>query len=185
VGELLIEGPTVSRGYLNDPGRTADVFISSPTWLKKTRASSRLYKTGDLVRYNENGEIIFCGRKDAQVKVHGQRLELSEIEHQLACQSLIQDAAVVLPKAGLCKGRLVAVISFAQDVAVKSRDELQLVNRRSLEESAPQVSTFRTYLESRLPSYMVPQIWVIVKSVPLSPCKYAPNGILIFANQTC
>ncbi|KAH6714878.1 hypothetical protein BKA61DRAFT_734232 [Leptodontidium sp. MPI-SDFR-AT-0119] len=167
IGELLIEGSIVSRGYLNEPGKTADAFIECPSWLKGLRSSSRLYKTGDLVRYKEDGTIGFCGRKDAQVKVHGQRLELSEIEHQLAFHALIVNASVILPKSGLCKGRLVAVISL-KDEASSGTDELQLIDRRRREPAGSQVSTIRTHLEGQLPAYMVPPIFAVVKSIPLN-----------------
>lgn len=168
VGELLIEGPIVSRGYLNEPGKTADAFVESPTWLKNVRTTNHLYKTGDLVRYKKDGTISFCGRKDAQVKVHGQRMELSEIEHQLAFQAMILNASVLLPKSGLCKGRLVAVISLKGEVVVNGNDDLQLIDRERREWAASQVSTIRTHLESQLPAYMVPPIWAVVKSVPLN-----------------
>ncbi len=78
IGELCIEGPIVGRGYLNDEEKTAAVFIEDPTWLLQGGAGhpgrrGRLYKTGDLVRYNEDGSLVFVGRKDAQVKIRGQR----------------------------------------------------------------------------------------------------------------
>ncbi|CAI6092442.1 unnamed protein product [Clonostachys chloroleuca] len=78
VGELLLEGPSVGPGYLGDPEKTSEVFIEDPAWLARGDAdragrSGRLYKTGDLVRYNQDGSLTFIGRKDAQVKIHGQR----------------------------------------------------------------------------------------------------------------
>lgn len=75
IGELIIEGSVVTRGYLNDPEMTAASYIERPTWLHKFRAtfpiknaSSRLYSTGDLVQYNADGTIRYVGRKDTQVK---------------------------------------------------------------------------------------------------------------------
>lgn len=81
VGELLIEGPIVARGYLNNPEKTAEVFIENPAWVEKVEGQPprRLYKTGDLVHYNPDGTINFIGRKDNQVKVRGQRLELGKL----------------------------------------------------------------------------------------------------------
>ena len=92
VGELLIEGPIVGRGYLNDPERTAAAFIAPPAWLWQFRGSDntppggttdapRLYKTGDLVQYAADGSLRFVGRKDTQVKLRGQRIELGEVGH--------------------------------------------------------------------------------------------------------
>lgn len=86
VGELLLEGPLVGKGYLFDPEKTEKAFISSPSWLRPIRPSSRLYRTGDLVQRNEDGSFLFMGRKDTQVKINGQRVELGEIEYQIqAC----------------------------------------------------------------------------------------------------
>lgn len=119
VGELLIEGPTVSRGYLNDPVRTAEAFITDPTWRKElypTSESVRMYKTGDLVRYCADGTFMFMGRKDTQVKFHGQRIELGEIEHHLNVDAEIKHALVVLPKVGYAARRLVAVVSLDRQV---------------------------------------------------------------------
>ena len=85
-GELIIEGPTVGRGYLGlDQQQTEEAFIPPPSWLNHfpDRQTSRFYKTGDLVKYNKDGTIQFVGRKDLQVKLRGQRMELGEVEYQL------------------------------------------------------------------------------------------------------
>jgi amino acid adenylation domain-containing protein len=80
VGELLIQGPSVARGYLSNPEKTAEVFVQSPKWLRAfghTDTAQPLYKTGDLVRQDvEDGSLTYLGRKDNQTKVNGQRLEL-------------------------------------------------------------------------------------------------------------
>ncbi|KAJ5498185.1 HC-toxin synthetase [Penicillium expansum] len=81
VGELLLQGPTVARGYLHDAEKTSQAFVSNPIWAPLS--GSRFYRTGDLVQYNEDGTIRFVGRKDTQVKVRGQRVELGEIEHAI------------------------------------------------------------------------------------------------------
>ena len=85
VGELLVEGPVLARGYLNDVMKTKEAFINSPSWITKHEIhnASRFYRTGDLVKYNEDGSIKFVGRIDNQVKLRGQRLELGEVEHHL------------------------------------------------------------------------------------------------------
>jgi amino acid adenylation domain-containing protein len=82
IGELLVEGPILARGYLGNIELTEAAFIDGPHWLQWTEdKSSRLYKTGDLVRYQEDGNLMYMGRKDDQVKIRGQRIELGEIEH--------------------------------------------------------------------------------------------------------
>lgn len=85
VGELVIEGPIVGRGYVNRPDDMAKAFITQPPWLSDLRGTQRghLYRTGDLVRLFPDGSIHYVGRKDRQVKLHGQRIELGEIEHQI------------------------------------------------------------------------------------------------------
>ena len=84
-GELLFDGPHVGRGYLNEPEMTAAAFVKNPRWLDpREYGSRRLYKTGDLARYAADGSIIFEGRKEKQVKLHGQRVEAGEIEFHLA-----------------------------------------------------------------------------------------------------
>jgi len=91
IGELLIEGPIVaSEGYLNDERKTAAAFLEDPAWLvrgteKYPGRCGRVYKTGDLIRYDRgtegDGRLVFVGRRDTQVKIHGQRVELAEVEH--------------------------------------------------------------------------------------------------------
>jgi len=104
VGELLLEGPLVGAGYLMDPEKTAAAFVEDPAWLVAGGPSGhpgrrgRLYKTGDLVRYNRDGSISFVGRKDDQVKIRGQRVELGEIEHVLRGHSGVKDAVAVMSK---------------------------------------------------------------------------------------
>ncbi|KAG5924159.1 D-lysergyl-peptide-synthetase subunit 1 [Claviceps africana] len=88
VGELVVEGPIVGRGYLGDPERSATAFVRPPVWLRTLRgkdAPARLYKTGDLVRQDvRSGRLTFVGRNDDQVKIRGQRVEPGEVEAQVA-----------------------------------------------------------------------------------------------------
>lgn len=101
VGELLLKGSLVGRGYLGDPAKTKAAFIEDPVWLLRGTPGQpgrrgRLYKTCDLVHYNDDGSLTFCGRKDAQVKIQGQRVELGEIEHVLRSHESVDDAVAVL-----------------------------------------------------------------------------------------
>lgn len=87
-GELYVEGPIVSPGYLNNPEQTAAGWVNDPRWLLKgstliTGRHGRLYRTGDLTKYNQDGTITYIGRANSQVKVNGQRIELEEVEHHL------------------------------------------------------------------------------------------------------
>ena len=90
IGELLIEGPIIGAGYADDPERTSASFVPPPDWLTSSKIlerppnyQDRLYKTGDLVRYEEDGSLIFVGRKDNQVKIRGQRVELGDVERHV------------------------------------------------------------------------------------------------------
>ncbi|PYH91743.1 acetyl-CoA synthetase-like protein [Aspergillus ellipticus CBS 707.79] len=87
-GELCVEGPLVGQGYVDEPEQTATSFIEDPGWLLRGGAGcagrrGRVYKTGDLVRSRPDGSLLYVGRKDTQVKIRGQRVELEEIEHHL------------------------------------------------------------------------------------------------------
>lgn len=91
VAELAIEGPTVSQGYFGDDTKTAATYIQNPPWLlrgtgERPGRQGRLYMTGDLLRYNSDRSLDFIGRKDALVKLRGQRIELAEVEYHVgAC----------------------------------------------------------------------------------------------------
>ncbi|PWY84038.1 nonribosomal peptide synthase [Aspergillus eucalypticola CBS 122712] len=82
VGELVVQGGRLSQGYLQKPEKTAAVFIDAPVWAPTT-TTSRCYKTGDLARYLPDGSIYLLGRKDRQVKLRGQRVELDDLEARL------------------------------------------------------------------------------------------------------
>ena len=171
--ELVIEGNTLARGYLNDPKRTHDAFIENPSWIATGNEGPRrrMYKTGDLVRYNtSNGMLQFVGRKDTQVKLHGQRIELGEIEHHLANEPALRQSLVLLPKAGFCKQRLVAVVSL-QPMSSASRgtdaSALRFIDKVEQEETKSIVAMARERLSHRLPTFMIPPIWLVAHSIPL------------------
>ncbi|KAK0630903.1 hypothetical protein B0T17DRAFT_234637 [Bombardia bombarda] len=173
VGELLLESPGLARGYLNEPMKTAEVFIRCPKWLQDVRPYSRLYKTGDLVRYNPaDGMIVFVGRKDTQIKIHGQRMELGEIEHHLLAHDHVDIANVTLPKAGRFKGKLVATLSLRSIDTDRygNRDtiDLKLMDSSDKSMATGYLSDIRAQLERYAPSYMIPSVWAVVYRVPLT-----------------
>ena len=174
IAELCIEGPTLARGYLNDPERTRDSFIENPAWAisdDSNNPNRRMYKTGDLVRYQTvNGMLYFVGRKDTQVKLHGQRIELGEIEHHLAEKDSVRQSIITMPKSGFCKQRLVAVISLhaiTPTNSVKNPSQLELLDRPNQEKAQPIIAVVRESLSSALPAFMIPSIWLAVPSLPL------------------
>ena len=174
IAELVIEGPTLARGYLNDLERTREAFIENPAWSLVNNGENivrRMYKTGDLVRYNTtNGMLYFVGRKDTQVKLHGQRLELGEIEHHLKGEPSIRQSMVLVPKAGFCRQRLVAVISLQGTLTASTltnAEDLRLVDRTGQEKADPMIAVARERLSSHLPGFMIPSLWLVVEFIPL------------------
>lgn len=172
--ELVLEGPTLARGYLGDPERTAQSFIEDPDWARTAGSSlgkRRMYKSGDLVRYHtETGMMYFVGRKDSQVKLHGQRIELGEIEHHLAKDSVIQQSMVMLPNAGPLSQRLVALLSLQPATAsdrLAHGNSPQLVDGNQQEQAQPLIAQARERLACQLPAYMVPSLWLVVDAIPL------------------
>jgi amino acid adenylation domain-containing protein len=169
IGELLLEGPAVGAGYLNDPEKTAQAFVSDVKWAAKLAgmATARFYKTGDLVKYNDDGTMLFLGRKDSQTKVRGQRLELSEVEHHLMEDGAVQNAVAAVPSAGPCAKRLVGIVSI-RDASLSGTPSavLQLLPQ---ELASLNINTIRDHLLERLPSYMVPSLWIAIGKFPLTP----------------
>ncbi|KAK2767670.1 NRPS [Arachnomyces sp. PD_36] len=172
VGELLIEGPIVARGYLNNPEKTAEVFIENPAWAEKVdgQSSRRLYKTGDLVHYNPDGTINFIGRKDNQVKVRGQRLELGEIESHLSVNPEIGHSMILYPGSGPCKAKLVAVLTLKELAGVTAGgDSIEIIDSDSAETASGIIAELSQKLARIIPAYMIPNIWIVVKGVPFLP----------------
>lgn len=175
IGEILIEGPTLARGYLNDELQTKSAFIENPTWMmKKTsgdRFTRRLYKSGDLARYNWDGSISFVGRKDdGQVKLRGQRVELGEVEHQLKASLPTQVEVTVMVIVLQTQGEpaLAAFLAMEENATETRKSE-------SISNSPAQLENFRSLtfgieskLSSVLPSYMVPAIFIPVSRIPLT-----------------
>lgn len=168
VGELALGGPTLSRGYLGDTVKTAAAFVDSPSWAEEFAAdasvSPRIHLTGDLVKYRRDGSIDFIGRKDNQVKLNGQRMELGEIEHRLEADSLVRHVIVSVPKSGPLRKRLVAVLSLHDTAAgqlLVTSEPCQLVEKRA------ELSRIKDNLASQLPAYMVPQAWAVVNAIPM------------------
>ena len=166
-GELYIGGDSVARGYLNRPELTAERFIPNPFVGEREHGTgdreqgaegeasrlspfaSRLYKTGDLARYLPDGNIEFLGRRDRQVKMHGFRIELAEIESALAQHPAIRAAVVLAREDEPDKKRLVAYVVLHQQL--------------------DSVTDLRHFLKQQLPEYAIPTAFVQLKALPLTP----------------
>ncbi|KAH8432228.1 uncharacterized protein LDX57_009866 [Aspergillus melleus] len=167
VGELLIEGPIVGRGYIGDQGKTNASFVPSPRWRSAfpDNIYGRMYRTGDLAQYVSHGKFRIIGRRDEQVKLHGQRLELSEVEHHM------RDAfAVKQTVAGLVNpaesGGIPILVGF-----ILNTDDRNAPTHEGIFASPSQ--SFRvlaqaaiTKLSDRLPGYMVPSVMIPTKTFP-------------------
>ncbi|TGO52808.1 hypothetical protein BCON_0134g00010 [Botryotinia convoluta] len=171
VGELLVEGPTLARGYIGDMDKTKAAFIKDPKWpseLIGTRAR-RFYKTGDLVRYTSDGSLDWVGRKDFQVKVRGQRVELSEVEYNISAYPNVALAMATSPKIGAFAKSLVAIIQIDTSLEPTSATNvLSLVSNHRLSAAGFSIADLDQFLRNKLPSYMVPSHWFAVEKVPLS-----------------
>ncbi|NEQ64995.1 MAG: amino acid adenylation domain-containing protein [Symploca sp. SIO2D2] len=151
-GELHIGGEGLARGYLNQAELTADKFIPH-SFSKKTE--DKLYKTGDLGRYLQNGQIEFLGRIDNQVKIRGFRIETGEIEAILNQNPAVKETVVVARKDNSEDQRLVAYIVLNQQ-------------QESTQES-PLIPQIRQLIQQQLPEYMVPAAFVLLDTFPLTP----------------
>ncbi|KAL5365244.1 hypothetical protein BJX96DRAFT_179665 [Aspergillus floccosus] len=178
VAELLIEGPSLAEGYLGDPVRTQASFISLPPWLPDgCSGSTRLYKTGDLVRYNEDGSLSYIGRMGTQVKLRGQRIELEEVECHLVrllprtesfseAQRVI--ALVIDPREDAKKRTLAAFVLLplkANSPRNGDTGRLEFV-KSDTAHLYEELEGIRERLQEKLPSFMVPQLLFALTDVP-------------------
>ncbi|NKI73105.1 amino acid adenylation domain-containing protein [Dickeya sp. CFBP 2040] len=144
-GEIWIGGEGVAVGYMNRPELTAQQFIADP-WV----AGGRVYRTGDIGRWFDDGRIEFLGRRDHQIKLSGYRIELGEIESRIAALEHIKDATVIgiTPDGG--EARLVAYVVPEG------------------EGGSAAIAQWREVLATQLPSYMIPAAFVVMESLPLT-----------------
>ena len=144
-GELLIGGVSLARGYPNRPDLTADKWIPHPF---AEEPGLRVYRTGDLVRYQPDGNIIYLGRIDHQVKLRGFRIELGEIESCLEDREDVSRAVVLVRQMRSGPERLIAYVQTQTEDPIPG---------------------LRRHMQGVLPEYMVPSLFVILDSFPLTP----------------
>ncbi|KAK9727851.1 hypothetical protein K7432_001523 [Basidiobolus ranarum] len=157
IGEICFSGPQMARGYLNRPDLTKPAFINSPF-----TKGERLYKTGDLGRYNPDGSIVILGRKDNQIKLNGLRIELDEVEHALHQCSEVAHASVRLISTAR-KSTLVAFVTFQGMVS----EEYSVQVLKSTETS-PKIAALQESARKTLPQYMIPTVWVPLNRIPIN-----------------
>ncbi|WBB93319.1 amino acid adenylation domain-containing protein [Verrucosispora sp. WMMC514] len=139
-GELYLAGRQLARGYLGQPGRTAERFVADPYGPPGTR----MYRTGDLARWSGDGHLLYLGRVDDQVKIRGQRIELGEIQSVLSRHPRVRQCAVLVTD-----GLLVAYVVAEDGIAPRDAD-------------------LAAHLSASLPSVMVPAAFVHLDRLPVT-----------------
>lgn len=178
VGELLIEGPHLSRRYLDHtfPRRTEATFLeTAPQWMAKMhpeRQSARLYRSGDLGRWNHDGTISYIGRKDTVLKMDGCRIDAVEVEYQ-ARKSLSPKDSIVVDLLGIIDGgedpALTAFLYLddhpASTAAAPNR-ELLLRDTADEPFAAEKVVNIKASIAHSLPKYMIPTLFLLTTWMP-------------------
>ena len=144
-GELWVAGPQVSRGYLNRPEKTAEVYITNPFTTEEKY--SRIYRTGDIVRYLPSGDIQFVGRRDGQVKIRGFRIELKEVE------SIIREFPGI------------------KDATVQAFDEEgggKFIAAYIVSDNQVDIEALNNFIMDEKPPYMVPAVTMQIDAIPLN-----------------
>ncbi|MBE8967603.1 non-ribosomal peptide synthase/polyketide synthase, partial [Nostocales cyanobacterium LEGE 12452] len=162
-GELYLAGAGLARGYLNRPELTQEKFIPNPF---EEAGGSKLYKTGDLVRYLPDGNIEYLGRIDNQVKIRGFRIELGEIETVLNQHGEIQVSCVIArvdTPGETCTERL------ALSEVERSRSKQLVAYIVPQKDAILTTGELRQFVKTKLPEYMVPSAFVILEALPLTP----------------
>jgi amino acid adenylation domain-containing protein len=147
VGELYIGGVQLARGYRNRFPLTAETFIPNPF---SRNSGHRLYRTGDLGRYRADGAVQFVGRRDNQVKVRGFRVELGEVEAALSRHPDVAESTVSLRRDPRGDPSLTAYVV-------------------PIQQPAPSANALRTFISATLPDYMLPNYFIVLERIPLTP----------------
>ena len=148
-GELYIGGAGVARGYLNRPELTRESFLADPF---SSQSGARMYKTGDMARFRDDGILEYLGRIDNQVKIRSYRVELSEVEAAVASHASVRQCVAVAREDEPGRKQLAAYVVLRNGQALTPRE-------------------LREFLRRKLPEYMVPTYYVFLDALPL-----APNG---------
>ena len=141
-GELCISGTGIALGYWNAPEITAKVFVQNPL---NTIYKDRIYRTGDLVYENEEGNIIFLGRKDSQIKLRGNRIELGDLESAAAAVEDVDSACALFD-------------ADNQEIVLFIETTVEIAARK-----------FKLELKKYVPSYMIPSKIVTIEKFPHTP----------------
>lgn len=168
VGELWLEGPLVGGGYFNNYATTRAVFIQTPSWLLEGTTDhvgrqGKLYRTGDLVRYERDGSLVYIARKDRQVKIRGQRLELGDVETHvqsaLRRKDLKTTAECIIPR-NANSALLAVFVSMPGSEAMNDQEHDSAVRAAT--------SGLSDELAKSVPAFKVPSVYIPLKNIPLT-----------------
>lgn len=159
-GEICLAGDGVGKGYINDETLTAEKFVPNPF---SDKPGDSLYKTGDLGRFLPDGNIEYIGRVDYQVKVRGLRIELGDIETVLRQHDAVKESVVVKGEFSSGDQRLVAYVVPLDRVEVEPGQDGDRERQGQL------IDRLKLFLKGKLPQYMVPNVFVLMEELPLSP----------------
>lgn len=173
-GELYVAGDSLARGYHARPGMTAAAFIPDPFG----PPGSRLYRTGDVVRRNTDGELVYVGRGDEQVKVRGHRVELGEVAAAVARHPDVRDVVVLAEESGDDGADLVAFVVLVPDALPVARRGMgqQRWQGQSLQHE------LSGFLAAALPAYMLPRRYVVLPAFPVTAHGKVDHDALRFAS---
>lgn len=165
VGELLISGPALGRGYLHDDQQTQDTFVETIFEGSSTDTVRRLYRTGDFVRQLTDGSFVFMGRRDDMVKVRGQKVELGEIETCIARHPRVTKVVALFDKSVCRVGQVLAIVELKQ---VHCKHLMTHDDTSNSSEMAGAISSIYDWAAEQLPNYMVPARIYHMERIPLS-----------------
>ncbi|KAE8153506.1 hypothetical protein BDV25DRAFT_136797 [Aspergillus avenaceus] len=168
IGELVIGGSIVGRGYLNRPTLTQDAFIANPAWASRFQLSDiyRFYKTGDLARYSADGTIVYLSRKDTQIKLNGQRIELEEVEHQ--ARPYFGNATIAAEVSAPMQRRPALILFYAATQAFPEDVGFGTILSAPTDPFTSSVRAANAGLPNILPRHMIPTMYVELTVMPMS-----------------
>lgn len=170
VGELVIGGPNLAKGYLKEDIKTKAAFLTSPRWAPRpdedgvaasTQEGGRFYRSGELVKYNSDGSISFVGRQINRVKLGVHVIQFEEIENVILSSPEVRDV-VTLTKVNKGRTQLFGVVSLS-DNKLPADSVLQQL---PADATSTQLESIRTHASSQLPPHKVPVVWLIVEKLP-------------------
>ncbi|TMC21724.1 MAG: non-ribosomal peptide synthetase, partial [Chloroflexi bacterium] len=167
-GEIYLGGEGLARGYLNQPGLTAERFLPNPYHLSCFCTRGRLYRTGDVARYRCDGTLAYLDRRDQQVKLRGYRIELGEIAASLRTHPAVQEAVVILRKQREDRHSVAPLAGTSHSPSTSLQKQL-IAYVVTEGEERPTRDELHSHLRRQLPEYMIPANIVLLDRLPLTP----------------